>query len=68
MTQVERIVRERQRAAIGRVAAVAAAVLPDLTIETRADGVVLVGRGVSRRMLADARLRTIGVAVRAGVA
>jgi hypothetical protein len=48
-----------------RVAALAEAVVsdlpPDIAVETGPDGIMLVGRGLRRRMLGDVRLRAIGL-------
>ncbi|GGE95032.1 hypothetical protein [Sphingomonas prati] len=59
MTRVERIAMRRQLAVIARVAARLRAAFPELDVIDAADGVTLVGRGLSRRMLDDVRLRDL---------
>jgi len=56
----EQVGRQAVAAAIERGAARIAAALPDITVDATADGVVLSGRGLSRRWVADVRLRWIG--------
>jgi hypothetical protein len=64
MTVVARIVARRQAGAVARVAAVMRAEFPDIGVEAGDAAVTLVGAGLSRRRIEDARLRTIGVTVR----
>ncbi|MFD1952259.1 hypothetical protein ACFSGX_15905 [Sphingomonas arantia] len=59
MTRVERIALRRQREVIARVAERLRAVFPELDVVGAADGVTLAGRGLSRRMLDDVRLRDL---------
>ena len=49
----------RQQQVIGRVSARLRAVFPELDVIDAADGVTLAGRGLSRRMLDDVRLRDL---------
>ncbi|WP_076070711.1 hypothetical protein [Sphingomonas montana] len=59
MTRVERIALRRQQQVIARVAARLRAAFPELDAVGAADGVTLVGCGLSRRMLDDVRLRDL---------
>ena len=61
MRRLEQAVAQRR----ARVAETVRAAFPDLAVEEMADGVVLAGRGLWRRRIGDARLRAIGMLVRA---
>jgi len=52
---------QRARRVAGLAKAVVSDLPPDVAVETGSDGITLVGRGLRRRMLSDARLRAIGL-------
>lgn len=52
---------QRARRISGLAERVAEDVPPDVHVEIRDEGVVLAGRGLRRRWLGDARLRSIGL-------
>jgi len=66
MTRLDRRVLARRAMLVRRVAAVLRAEFADLSVEERTDAVILVGRGLVRRSLGDARLRGLVALVREG--
>ena len=64
LAQGRRIAAEARDEAIGRVAAAADETLPGMKVTREADGVVLAGRGLSRRLADEPALRWIGSSVR----
>jgi len=66
MTRLDRMVKMRRAMLVRRVAAVLRDEFPDLSVEGHTDAVLLVGRDLLRRSLADPRLRGLPALVREG--